>query len=168
MRKKTKPSRKIHIISEISEETFLAFCKRLSYLERQSSAPITIELSSPGGGAYDALAFSARIRSSPCQIIVRAYGLVASAAVLVLAAGNVRKLAAEAWVMVHEDSGTHSGTVTDLKRESGHIGRLEDQWSVLLEKVTKTSAATWRQLHHDSTYLTAAKCLELGLVDEIF
>lgn len=164
-----KASRKIHLISDVSDESFLKFCRRMSYLEDLShKEPIYVELSSPGGSAYDALAFSARIRNSPCDVIITAYGLVASAAVLILAAGDKRRMAEEAWVMVHEDSGEVGGDVTSIAKQCKQYETLEDQWAELLEKLTDVDAKNWRKLHHDTTYMTAQECLEYGLVDEIF
>lgn len=160
--------RKIHLIGVIDEESLLIFCSQLSALELESKKSITLEFSSPGGSAYDALAFSARIRSSPCDIIINAYGLIASAAVLILAAGDSRRLAKEAWVMVHEDSGEHGGNTTELARSAKHLVRLENQWAQLLADVTTADEGVWRDLHHRTTYLTADEALDLGLVDELF
>src|SRR5580692_5695813 len=97
--------RRIVLVGEINADKYEAFSTRLAELETGSSTKsITLELSSEGGDAHYALAIVGRMRNSPCDIIVKAYGLVASAAVIILAAGDIRHLAQEAWVMVHEDS----------------------------------------------------------------
>ena len=160
--------RKMIMVGGISESMLQSFCAHLAVLEGKSKQPIILELSSPGGNAYDALAFAARIRTSSCVISVCAYGLVASAAVLVLAAGKKRLMSKEAWVMVHEDSGSIDGNTTDTRKWAAHMERLEYQWADLLSEMTKTSATKWRGLHNQTKYLTADECLELGLVDEIF
>ena len=160
--------RLIKIIGGIDEAAFKEFSEAIDALEKQSKTqPIDIELSSGGGSAYDALAFYSRLRLSPCHINIRTYGLVASAAVLVLAAGDVRAMTAESWVMVHEDSTKLKGHVFELEREAKHMRRLEDQWNALLAKRTLVDAATWGGLHRATTYLSAAECLELGLIDKI-
>lgn len=153
----------------------------MTLLETTSNEPIEIVLSSEGGAAYDALAISARIRSSQCAISVAAYGLVASAAVIVLASGDPgsRTMAKEAWVMVHEDDGSltpgSDSQVSDMRRVVGrmdaytaHLERMEDQWAALLANLTKTPASKWRELHKKTTYLTAKECLKLGLIDRMF
>lgn len=163
-----KSSRKIHLVAGINDEAFVRFCRRMVLLEDEAKTPIIVELSSPGGNAYDALAFAGRIRNSPCDVVIRAYGLIASAAVVILAAGDSRLMAKEAWVMVHEDSAEFSGNVTDFRKFSGNMSRLEDQWADLLGDLTSTSAKKWRELHHQETWLMAVECLKLGLIDEVF
>jgi ATP-dependent Clp protease, protease subunit len=159
--------RVIRIIGSIDEAAFKEFSEQMAALEDASRSPIKIILSSGGGSAYDALAFSARMRLSPCRLMVTAYGLVASAAVLVLASGSRRYMTKESWVMVHEDSDKLNGNVVELEREVAHLRRMEDQWAELLELCTDISAATWTKLHKETTYLTPAQCLKLGLVEEI-
>lgn len=160
-------SRRIHVIGNIGEESYREFSEKLAEFEQQSNTPIIVELNSGGGTAYDALAFSARMRNSPCDIIVHAYGLVASAAVLILAAGDKRLLARDAWVMVHEDSGKWKGSVTDIEREGKHYRNMENQWYRLLKDCTGTTAEVWQDLHKRSCYLTAQECLMLKLATEL-
>lgn len=162
-------SRTIHLIGAITDETFDVFCRQMTELEGVNGDDITIVLSSPGGEAYAALAFSARIRRSTCFTNIRAYGLVASAAVLVLAAGTHRFMSHEAWLMVHEDQLEGlGGSVTEVRKASEVFDRLEDQWAVLLARRSKTKAEVWRRLHKETNYLTAKECKKLGIIDYIF
>lgn len=159
----------IRISSELTMDSFNLFSKKMEKLEESEaeSGIILIELSSPGGDAYAALAYAGRIRRSPLTIQINAYGCVASAAVLILAAGGTRTISREAWVMVHENSGPLEGNVVELEREAAQLRRLEVQWSDLLGKLTKTPAEVWTALHKETTYLNAEQCLALGLVDLI-
>lgn len=159
--------RVINIIGSIDEEALSVFTEKMQELVSLSNKPIRITLSSGGGSSYDALAFASIIRLCPCDVIITAVGCVASAAVIVLAAGHYRKMSAESWVMVHEDSGKIKGDVATLERESEHLRHMENQWADLLESFTTTNAAHWRVLHKNTTYLTAKECLQLGLVDEV-
>ena len=147
-------------------ETFKDFSKKLDKAS-QDSEEVLIELSSPGGDSYAALAYASAIRKYSYDLTVEAYGLVASAAVLVLAAGGIRLMNKESWVMVHENSGTLEGNVLELEREAGQLRRLEVQWAEILASVTKTKAEVWTALHKETTYLSAEQCLALGLIDRI-
>ena len=159
--------RKIKIVGSIDEASFKAFCEEMDTLER-SGGVIDIELSSGGGNAYDALAFASRIRRSPHHIRITAFGLVASAAVMILAVGDHRMMTREAWVMVHEDTAKPKGQVTYLEREVEHLRRMEAQWCTLLARCTKgTSADYWASIHKETTYLCAGECKDLGLIDEV-
>jgi ATP-dependent Clp protease protease subunit len=173
---------KIIISGEISMESYKEFAAQMDTVENylntvnliseaggleEGSQVIDVELTSAGGEAYAALAFASKIRQCIHPTIVTAHGLVASAAVLILAYGNERRLAKEAWVMVHEDAGTTEGSVTLVEIEIKHSRRMEDQWNQLLADRTKADAETWGKLHKATTYLSPEECLELGLIDEI-
>ena len=159
--------RRIQLIDGITDESYQAFSDKLYQLETKSNKSITIELMSYGGSAYAALAFASRIRRCKNHITVVAYGMVASAAVLVLAAGHTRSMTKESWCMVHEDQGKIKGNLNTLEKETKHMRRLEDQWAELLCELTLTSKSKWAKLHKDETYLNAQECLKLGLVDFI-
>jgi ATP-dependent Clp protease protease subunit len=158
---------KIKIIGAIDEDAYTEFCNKLDDLETGGVKVITVELNSGGGTAYDALAIAGRMRTSKCKFTVTGYGLIASAAVLILAAGDVRVMTKEAWVMVHEDSGRIKGNIVTMELEALHFRRLENQWAGLLAERTLTKAEVWTKLHKETTYLSAEECLALGLVDKV-
>lgn len=162
-----KKQRVLRIIGMIDEGAFKTFSEELLELENAGTGDIVVELNSGGGVTYDALAFAARIRNSPCDIIIRAYGYIASAAVIILAVGDTRQMAMESWVMVHEDSAKVKGSVVDLERDVNHLRRMEVQWCDLLSRHTTTPAEKWSFFHKNTTYLSAKECFKLGLVDEL-
>jgi len=150
---------------EVNDEMVAKVQKKLGKIDDIEA--VDVLLSSPGGDPHCALAISSLFRLSPAYITVHAIGNVASAAVLILAYGDKRLMAKESWVMVHEDSAELSGEVKDLERESRYLRRMENQWTALLASVTKTTAEDWTKLHKATTYLSAAECLKLGLIDEV-
>lgn len=157
--------RKITVSGEINEENFSNFSNDLAVLERPPFRPVQLHLISDGGDAYSALAFYDRIMVSPCPVHVHAYGLVASAAVLILAAGAKRYMGKSSWVMVHEDHGDTSGNVSYLEIETAHLRSMENQWNDLMAKHTTIDAPGWAKLHKRTTYLSYADCISAGLVD---
>lgn len=159
--------RKLYLIGEINDEAYKRFSKQLSARESENSKPVYLELSSEGGDPIAALAFAGRIRSSKCDINITAFGQVASAAVLILAAGDHRMMHSSCWMMVHEDSAQLEGEVAQLEKATAHLRRLEDQWSKLLQNYTGTPAAVWTELHKNTTYLSAGECRDLKIVDQI-
>ena len=161
-------TRKLRIVGEIDDSTYQTFSESLDeLLDEDDSSPIYLELNSEGGDVFAALGIVSKIRHCPCDIIITAYGSVQSAAVLILASGSSRSMAAEAWVMVHEDECVYEGRVTKLEKYAKHQRRMEDQWNQLLEERTTATAETWADLHKKSTHLSPAECLSLGLIDEI-
>lgn len=159
--------RKIYLIGEISDASYKRFSIQLAAREAESIKSIELELMSEGGDPIAALAFAGRIRTSKCEIKITAYGQVASAAVLILAAGDYRRMQASCWLMMHEDSAGIEGKVSDLELATAHLRRLEDQWAKLLEQYTGTPKSVWTNLHATETYLSAGQCKDLRIVDEV-
>ena len=162
--------RKLYINGEISNESYLCFAKKLSRLEvTYPNQTIQIEITSDGGDSEAGLAFFDRIRNSPNQVVTVAYGLVASAASLVFAAGHKRFMAPNAWLMVHEESMDDlSGSVADIEKHVRHLRRVEDQYSTLMASVSKTHKETWDYLNLNETYISAEEALQYGISDGIF
>ena len=159
----------IYITGDIDDEKFQCFLEAMLDSEKSKSKTIDIVLHSFGGLAYSAIAFHDRIRNSSKEVRITAYGCCMSAAVLILAAGDIRRMSKNSWVMCHEDTApsTKHIKVSDGEKAMKHARRMEDQWDVLLERATSTSAAVWHTLHKAETYLTAEECKELGLIQEI-
>ncbi len=165
----------IRIIGAIDEDAYAEFCVNLDALENitpTSKRPkrVTLEIMSDGGNAYSALAFVSRMRLSPLQFRTLASGRVASAATLILAAGNERFMTRESWLMVHEDSGGVEGTVSQMEAEIFHMRAMEDQWNKMLADWShgKSSKESFDELHkRGDTNMNARECLEWGLIDEI-
>jgi ATP-dependent protease ClpP protease subunit len=163
-----KPNKRtLYIVGEIDEKSYLQFSKDLAALEAKSAAPVVVELNSPGGSVLDSLAFSGRMRTSPCDIEIRAFGFVASAAVLLLASGDNRIMTKDSWMMVHQGRSANVGELWEQKRDIKVGQRMEDQWSTILQDLTGTSKETWDKLHLRTTYLTADQCLKLKIVDKV-
>lgn len=160
--------RKYTLSGDVNEESFKDFCEHISIFETESDDPIELELNSQGGAAIDALAFYSRMRLSRCDINVTVLGMAGSAAVLILAGGDYRRMAKESWLYVHEDESTLKSTnVSDFESHAKHMRRLETQWDILLEDLTGTPADKWAELHKADLFLTPKECVQLGIADEI-
>lgn len=162
--------RKIQIIGDIDENAYKEFVDTLDGMEDIApNETIFIELTSHGGDAQIALAFYDRIRLLKGNTVIYAFGIVASAAVLILAAGDKRYMAKNAWVMVHEDTTQvlETDRVSQAEKQLKVSRRMEEQWNRLLSERTKTSAKVWQELHENETHLDANECLKLGLITKV-
>lgn len=162
--------RKLNIIGDIDETSYKEFVEELDGLETiLEGDEIHIELMSHGGDAMVALAFYDRIRSLRGKVTIYATGMVASAAVIILAAGDKRLMSKSAWVMVHDDTTlvTTDDRVSQAEVKLKTSRRLENQWCKILADRTKTSSVTWQYMHENETHLDATECLKLGLIDRI-
>jgi ATP-dependent protease ClpP protease subunit len=165
--------KKIYIVGDINEETYRSFSKKLAFVEsivKPLSNTVEIELMSDGGSAMTALAFYDRIINSPLTINVTATGAVQSAAVVILAAGDTRRMTRSAWIMVHEDSITFENetlNVSQIEAYAKNYRKFETQWCRILEGETSASFETWTELHNKTTYLSPEECMKLGIIEKI-
>lgn len=162
--------RVITISNDIDSDEFARIDAALTEMETDSRKKITIRINSPGGYVYDALAIVGRIKKSKCQIITEGYGKVMSAATLILAAGNKRKVSELCWFMWHEASyelieGRHSEHKAVVKQEE----REHLQWAKWMAYFTKKSKKFWlTQGIHIDAYFDAKELVKLGVADELF
>jgi len=160
--------RKIYLVGAIDEAAFLTFSEKLDEFELKPGKPVEVVLNSSGGSAVDALAFYSRIKASPLDINITVYGCCYSAAILVLAAGDERRMTRASWAMVHEDSGSvKHKTTSQFQAEAFQMRQFENQWNDLLALNSRISSGRWAQLHGNETYLTPEDCLRYGLIEEI-
>ncbi len=163
-------SRTIQLVGEIDENMFILVETALTLLENDSKAKITIKINSPGGSVYDALAIVGRMEASTCKIVTEAYGAVMSAAGLVLAAGNKRRMSKRAWFMYHEASYEPGGTHSQIKHVTAQIEKEERAWINAMAEFTEAPAEYWAREGKagKDLYLTAQECLTFGVIDEVF
>lgn len=163
---------RLSITGYIDEEQYSQFISELYEFEKSKTPVVYVDICSQGGDSQVALAYYSRMRLSPCRIVTTAYGVCASAAVLLLAAGKHRRMTKESWVMVHEEQFSEedtvfSGPLEQVEQDVRQYRLFESQWCVLLQEATQTSFKTWTALHKKETYLTPDRCLFLNLVSEI-
>jgi ATP-dependent Clp protease protease subunit len=152
-----------------SEIDFEFIDAALSELERISDEAITIKINSPGGGVDEALAIVGRITSSPCHIVTEGYGAIMSAATLILACGDRRRMSRFAKFMHHESSYGSIGRHTSIKNEVSQMEREEHQWAEWMSEMSNEDAEFWYKKGINlNTYFNAEKCKKLGVVDEVF
>lgn len=151
------------LIGEVNEE----MVKQVADYLINSEGIVEVVLCSGGGMALDGLAIAGLFHNHPKPVHVRAYGKVMSAATLILASADKRAAASTTWFMVHEDTVEVEGSTAEVKATAKQQDAEEAHWNSFMQKFTGTAAATWDKLSTATTYFTATKALELGLIDEI-
>lgn len=161
--------RVIRITGEIEDRaSFDMLDSALSELERASKSTITLRINSPGGSVYEALAMVGRIRNSRCHIVTEGYGHVMSAATLILAAGDRRRMSRYCWAMAHQCSYMIGGSHEEVKEEVAQAEREEDMWAGWMSELSNEDKAYWfTKVKKKNVYMTSDECLKVGMVDEI-
>lgn len=161
--------RVITISREIDEAEFDRVDNALTELESQSRKSVTIRINSPGGQVYHALAIIGRMKRSHCQIVTEGYGHIMSAATLILAAGDKRKVSSYSFFMHHESSYGVEGRHSQIKDYVKQAEREEQKWAEWMSQFTQKDKSFWLKKGVGSdAYFDADELLKLGVVDEVF
>lgn len=166
----------IRITGAIDEANYIDFASKLDVLDTKSlKRNLIIEICSHGGSADLAFAFVGRMRLSRHSFTTLGNGMVASAATLILAAGDKRLATKETTVMIHEDSIRKlSGKVSEIEEQAIHMRQMEIKWNTLLAEYSNKNGrdgfnvAYYNDLHSQGdTYLTPEQAKEHGFIDDI-
>jgi len=160
--------RSIQLTGEVGEDFDFSFVDNaLSELERLNRKRIIIKLNSCGGSVTEALAIVGRMRSSPCKIDVQGFGVIQSAATMILAAGDKRYVSKYASVMHHQSRYGVNGKHSEVKHQIKQFEKEERLWCKWLEELTIKDACFWYKQAQDDFFFTAEEAIELGMADEI-
>lgn len=154
---------RLYLIGEITEEVCAKFIKQM---DETRGEKVTIELNSAGGDTYAAAAIASKIREHGLVKII-ARGRVMSAALLILASGNVRIADSNTWFMTHSAKQTLKGSAASLKQEAQQVFNEEGAWYRLMTQLTSKDAK-WESMSDNNEYFDAIKALALCLIDKTF
>lgn len=162
--------RSVWIEGNITHRNFIKFSKQLRLLEITSKDPIKVFINSDGGDVYSMFAYIDRIQDSPNIIKTIGTGLVASAAVPILAAGTERYATVYASIMHHTASyATSFMRLPNAKVEHDQVVKLETRICKYLSEVTKKPASYWSTIgKHLDFYFDVNVAIELGLVEGVY
>lgn len=130
-------------------------------------------INSPGGGAFDGLALADEIERAQkrgFKITAHASGIIASAAVPVLAVCGERLAAPGTIFMVHEAAlwkWPGRETASDIESQNQLMKLLRERYIGKLCDRSKLSHSEWCALEKKTTWFSAQEALEWGLVDKI-
>lgn len=158
----------ITVAEDITPQLFLKFDAALSEMESHSRKAVTIRLFSEGGDEYSSMAIVGRFKNSPCKVIVEGYGQIASAATLIFAAGDHRRISKHAIFMHHEGSYEINDKHQNVKATVEHLENLEKLWaSWMAQYSNKSKNFYYESAKHTDKYWSPEYLIKLGLADEI-
>ena len=134
---------------------------------------VNLFINSPGGDAFSGLALADQIeraRRKGFKITAHASGIIASAAVPVFAVCNVRLAAPGTIFMVHEAAlwkWPGRETASDIRSQNELMHLLRDRYIGKLAMNSKLDKSKWEKLENKTTWFSASKALNWGLVDSI-
>lgn len=157
----------------ISAADALNLHKTVKVLQYKGIKKLYIILNSGGGSAFDGMAVAdllVRASQEGMDVTVEANGCVASAAVVIFAAGKHRIAAKGTVFMIHDiklgKMFAFEGR-DDLRSQQEMIDIEEDRYNSLISERSKLSKDRIKEMCRRTTWFTAQQALEYGLADEI-
>lgn len=131
---------------------------------------ITVRVNSGGGDVFNALAIYNSLKNYSGKVTIAIDGLAASAASLIICAGDNVKMASNALIMVHPPSVGIMGyfDVDELDKIKSSLVAVEGTiLNTYKQRLPKSSHADIAKMVSAETWIDAEQAQELGFVDEV-
>ena len=130
---------------------------------------VSLYINSPGGSFTALMAIYDTMQYVPTPVATYCLGQAASAAAVLLAAGEPGRRFAlrHSRVLLHQPSGGGQGTVSDLALQADELLRVRAQVEEVLSRHTGRSVAQLRADTDRDHVLTAPQALAFGIVDAV-
>jgi ATP-dependent Clp protease protease subunit len=164
----------VKIFSGLSVADVTRLWNDLCVLENNTEIrDVNLFINSPGGDAFSGLALADQIeraRRKGFKITAHASGIIASAAVPVFAVCDVRLAAPGTIFMVHEAAlwkWPGRETASDIRSQNELMHLLRERYIDKLAMNSKLDKTKWELLENKTTWFSAEKAKDWGLVDSI-
>ncbi|EWT03260.1 Clp protease ClpP [Intrasporangium oryzae NRRL B-24470] len=130
---------------------------------------VSLYINSPGGSFTALMAIYDTMQFVPTPVATYCLGQAASAAAVLLAAGEPGRRFAlrHSRVLLHQPSGGGQGTVSDLALQAGELLRVRSQVEEVLSHHTGRTVEQLRRDTDRDHVLTAVEALDFGVVDDV-
>lgn len=138
-------------------------------LERITAPEIIVAINSPGGDVFDSIAIYNALRNHPATITTRVDGVAASAASLIVQAGERRIMMPASQMMIHEAWGIAVGPSSEIRDFAELLERQTDVIANIYAERSGKPADHFRELMAGGgdTWFTAEEAIGEGLADEL-
>ena len=164
-------SRILYLDDEIDQDSASLFIKCLRYLDKTSGG-ITVIMNCEGGCVSNGFAIYDAVKLCNNEIEIKVLGSVMSMASVILQAADKRSMSENSRLMIHVGDMAVGGHFKNVKRAVAENDEMDKICvDIYLDKIQEVhpeyKKSQVQKLMEFDTYLSAQKCLELGLIDEI-
>ncbi len=162
-------TRQILLSGEVNEELADKIVKQLLILEADNSDPIYIYIDSPGGDVDAGFAIFDTIRFINAPVYTIGWGLVASAAALILLASpKERRMGMpHSHYLIHQPSSGMKGVATDIEIHAAEIAKTKAKINEIIAEETGTSLEKVTKDTDRDYWLSGEEALEYGLISKV-
>ncbi len=158
--------------AEVCEESVRAAMHTMSiWSRREPGRPMTIVLNSPGGRVLDGLAlydFLQRLRADGHFLCIEVLGRAASMGGVLLQAGDVRVMGANAFLLIHELSGGAEGKSSEIGDRVEFFDQMERRLlAILASRASLTEKQIRSRWQRKDWWLGAHEAVTLGFADRV-
>lgn len=136
-------------------------------LDQITATEIEVQISSPGGDVFDGVAIYNTLRSHPASITTRVDGLAASAASIIVQAGDRRVMLSASQMMIHNAWGLTVGSADDMRDAADVLERQNEVLAGIYAARSGRDAGEFKKLMSAETWLTDQGAVDAGLADEV-
>ena len=136
-------------------------------LKAHAGKTITVNINSPGGSVFDALAIYNALRAHGSEITVKVMGVAASAASLVAMAGNKIIMPENTFMMIHNPWAFTAGNADELRDFADTLDTIGSALVKTYVARTGLDEAEVKELLAAETWLTAEEAVAKGFATEI-
>jgi ATP-dependent Clp protease, protease subunit len=160
----------VMITEPIDDHMMGIIVSQLLYLEAEdSSEPIHMYISSPGGSVMAGLAILDTMQLISAPVHTYGLGMVASMAAVLFTCGEPghRYVLPNAEVMIHQPLGGAQGQASDIEIQANHIISLKKRLYAILAKATGNTPKTIEKASDRDNYFIAEDAIKFGLADQV-
>ena len=160
----------IFLTGPIDDNVASLVCAHLLFLESDNpKKEISFYINSPGGIVWSGLAMYDTMQYISSKIMTICVGQAASAASLLLAAGEkeMRFSLPNSRIMVHQPSGGYQGQVTDIEIQTTEIIKTKKRLNEIYAKHTDKDIKEVELIMERDKYFSTTEAIEFGLIDKI-
>lgn len=162
-------TRQILLSGEINEENADKIVRQLLILEADSKDPIYIYIDSPGGDVDAGFAIFDTIRFIDCPVYTIGWGLVASAASLILlAAPKERRFGLpNSHFLIHQPLSRMQGVATDIEIHAAEMAKTKAKINQIIAEESGTSLEKVSEDTDRDYWLNAEESVAYGLISKV-
>lgn len=135
-------------------------------LKEVKTATINLRINSPGGSVTEAAAMLAALDEHPARIEVDVDGLAASAASVVMMAGDHVRVATNGLVMIHNPHAMAIGDADEMRRMADLLDKVREQ---IIDAYRRKSSMSRKEISKAmdlESWYTGDEAVAVGLADE--
>jgi len=129
--------------------------------------PIVVRINSPGGDVWDGYTIFNQLRRHGQQVTTVVEGIAASAASLIMMAGDSIQASEVSQIMIHDAWTWTVGNEQELQEIAAVLSKLDGQLASVYAARAKRSVEEFRTMMDKDTYLTGREARDLGIVDKL-